>query len=154
MRKSLLLLVVAFALLASACFGFATGGGWIDGKEGGKATFGFNAEVECDKGEVTSATGQVTYHDRSVGLKLKGTITGGGFFGECGDDPENSVWAHGVWRQQGRSDEFTGGLFAIQVTDNGEPGTEDWLKIEVFDFEEFELYVNSGVLHGGNIQYH
>src|SRR4051812_2969641 len=39
---------LSFAVDTSSFAGFATGGGWVPGNSGGKATFGFIAGVERD----------------------------------------------------------------------------------------------------------
>lgn len=132
MRKTLVLLIVALALMASGCF--MTGGGFIDGEEEGTANFGFN--VKCD-GEDTK--GNLTYHDGD--LKIKGTV-----------DKCTALGIMGTYVAQGKSVGGEG-TFLITGLDLGEPGVYDYFTIKLVGPDHF-FYMNAGELLGGNIQWH
>ena len=62
------------------CKDFTTGGGFIAGPSGGKATFGFEAGCKCDKDDRDkekdqdrTLRGQVVYHDHGIDLRMKST---------------------------------------------------------------------------------
>lgn len=62
------------------CKDFTTGGGFIAGPSGGKATFGFEAGCKCgkdqdesDKGQDRALRGEVVYHDHGIDLRMKST---------------------------------------------------------------------------------
>jgi hypothetical protein len=142
MRKifAALMVVLAFALMATSCSAHVTGGGFIDGKVDGTASFGFN--FQCDGFD--DAKGQFTYHDADSDLKIRGTFT------HCTYLPTLKAW--GPYVGQGKSD-YVGGDFVISGSDNGEPGDEDFFKIALVD-DEAAFYWNYGHLGGGNIQGH
>jgi hypothetical protein len=146
MRKALVLLIMALALVATACFPTAhvTGGGFIDGKDiDAKANFGFNVKCEV----IDGAKGHLTYHDGD--MKIKGTIDA------CKYVKVDRVWTlkvMGDWVPQGKST-LEGGRFAIMGTDEGEPGIDDEFTIKL-KTGIVTVYENSGRLLGGNIQVH
>ncbi len=68
------------------CKDFTTGGGWITGPSGSKATFGFEAGCKCDdpdkdreratdknndKDQSSTLRGEVVYHDHGIDLRMK-----------------------------------------------------------------------------------
>jgi hypothetical protein len=61
------------------CKDFTTGGGFITGPSGGKATFGFEAGCKCnkdkdkDKNQDSSLRGEVVYNDHGIDLRMKST---------------------------------------------------------------------------------
>ena len=62
------------------CSDFTTGGGFIAGPSGGKATFGFEAGCKCGKdqdengkGQGRPLRGEVVYHDHGIDLRMKST---------------------------------------------------------------------------------
>lgn len=142
MRKGFVVLIAAFALAAAGCLAHITGGGFIADAEGeGKANFGFNLNC-AGHGD---NKGHVTYHDKSAGLKVKGTVT------EC--LPSGAV---GTWEAQGKST-YTSGTFVVTAVDDGEPGTTDTFEITLFEglpFASPVVYSNGGPLLGGNVQDH
>ncbi len=154
MRKTLVLLIMVLALVATGCIianptAHVTGGGFIEGSrvhedvtgdffEGDTANFGFNVKCEGDDG----AKGHLTYHDGD--LKIKATIDDCEY--SCGE-----LRVMGDWVRQGRNALDEGGRFTITGEDDGEPGIGDFFTIELegsFD------YYNEGDLLGGNIQEH
>jgi len=121
-----------------------TGGGWIAGVNGGKATFGFQAQcrsgtAELDFGggpitlpELSFYEGQFQYHDKSANVSFHGKTTPDnfllGFPGSC-DELVAEMNANGIATN---ATSFSGecvtrpggvaGTFAITVVDNGKPG--------------------------------
>lgn len=150
MRKTLLITIMALALVAAGCFirdptAHVTGGGLVDSVyDATTANFGFNVKCEGEDG----AKGHLTYHDHWV--KIKGTI----------DDCEyhNGLKVMGDWVPQGKGEwpgtgPLVGGRFVIMGTDEGEPGTEDTFGIELWNGGDL-VYWNETALRGGNIQVH
>lgn len=142
--------IAAFAF--SGCGQFVTGGGWLQGHDGGKATFGFVFNNTDDQGLF-----QGTYHDPSADVMVR--FDGG--------SPNYDFAAHHYvvnvnWVEQGKrqctdNDKAaactgTGVLYAV---DNGEPGVseDDYISITLFGFHG-GTYSNSGTIGGGNIQDH
>jgi len=123
-----------------------TGGGWIAGVNGGKATFGFQGQcrsgtVEVDFGggpmtlpEVTFYEGQFQYQDRSAGVRFHGKINPNNFVlgypGSC-DELVADIADFGLPTNEA---EFTGectsqpggvtGTFKVTVVDGGKPGPD------------------------------
>ena len=116
------------------CKDFITGGGWIDGPKGGKATFGVSGGIKNDK-----FWGQLSYNDHD-GMKVKSTSVTAYML-------INSVTRQieGIAKVNGK------GSFAYKIVlvDNGEPGNND-----SFNLELSNGYKASGILNGGNIQLH
>lgn len=111
------------------------------GEDGGKANFGFN--FHCD-GE--DSKGQLTYHDKSADLKIKGTVTGCEF-------GLNKVTVLGDYVGQGKS-VYKAGSFEVVAIDKDEPAAgEDVLHIWLDEDDEDDCH-NVGKLLGGNIQDH
>jgi hypothetical protein len=135
-----------------------TGGGWMAGADGGRATFGF--DLACRDGWFV---GEWTYHDKAAGLNLHGTVT-----------PTSGLWDPFEWTESGYPCEDTTapgsidlplvytarpcrdvceeGHLYVSATDTGRAGPDkgDYLSIEVFDGPA-AFYENSGVLRGGNL---
>jgi hypothetical protein len=110
-----------------------TGGGWI-AVPGGKATFGFSAKMQDGV-----ASGHLEYNDHAFPLTVHSTTI-------------NSITTTGcTTTMTGFADVSPGPTpqsYEIDVTDGGEPGTQDFFKITV------GTYIRSGFLGGGNIQVH
>jgi hypothetical protein len=121
--------------------GFFTGGGWIDGPEGGKATFGFNAGYKCDSDVLT---GELQYVDHALKGKLHATSVDHFrvFDGCCAFD--------GLCKVNNQP----GFSYEVRACDNGEPGRDDVFAIIVFDSAHNVIYSAKGLLQGGNIQKH
>src|ERR1700720_2169045 len=56
-----------------SCNDFTTGGGFITGPSGSKATFGFEVGCKCNRGEDSSLRGQAVYQDHGIDLRMKST---------------------------------------------------------------------------------
>lgn len=114
---------------------YVTGGGWISGTaSGGKGTFGLSAGTTNNV-----PWGGLNYKDHGDGLTLQSTsIT----TYAPGATP-NSRHIEGFAQVNG----VNGYTFSVDVTDNGEPGTND-----VFDISISDGYQAGGTLDGGNIQ--
>ena len=56
-----------------SCKDFTTGGGFITGPSGGKATFGLEAGYKCGKDEDGKLRGEVAYDDHGIDLRMKST---------------------------------------------------------------------------------
>ncbi|MEX2235263.1 MAG: ice-binding family protein [Cyclobacteriaceae bacterium] len=117
------------------CSDFVTGGGWIEGSDGGKATFGVSGGIKNDK-----FWGQLSYDDHSNSVKVKSTSVTAYIV-------INSVTRQieGVAKVNGNG-AFT---YKVIVVDNGEPGRDDSFSLEISNG-----YSASGTLKGGNIQIH
>ena len=109
---------------------WVTGGGWIPGNAGGKATFGFVA----GPGGGSSMRGHLTLKDHGTGETVHGTVINN--FTEC---------LSGQSQFDGTDQNGFG--FQVNTGDNGEPGTNDTFTIS-------GTYNNTGFLGGGNIQDH
>lgn len=137
-RKLLLIMALAtMVVIGTGCAGKYTGGGWIPGVEGGKATFGFQMNFDGE-----SLTGQVQYNDHGPnGVKFHGVVDGvadGYVTGTATVNPGGET-----------------GTFGIYVEDNGEPGNMDPADYIAVWLETTSVsYSNAGNLGGGNIQYH
>jgi Ice-binding-like len=119
-----------------ACRDFVTGGGWITGPSGGKATFGVSGGIKHDK-----PWGQLSYNDhRKNGVKVKSTSVTAYF-------AVNPVTRHieGTAKINGKGS-FS---YTVVVVDNGEPGRNDSFSLQLSNG-----YTASGTLKGGNIQLH
>jgi hypothetical protein len=114
-----------------------TGGGWIVGKAGGKATFGFSVDTAIRSDGTFK--GHLVYKDHSVNFSLKSLEI-------------QSVTPGCTTTFSGTADSSDGPVdFQVTVMDNGEPG----------DTDSFEIIVVGGAygtradtLGGGNIQAH
>lgn len=145
-RKLLLIIALAtMVVITTGCTvlpGKYTGGGWIPGVEGGKATFGFQMRFDGE-----TVTGQVQYNDHGPnGVKFHGVV-------------DDMVWlTEASGYGTGTATVTPGGetgTFGIYIADNGEPGAMDpadfiWVTLTT----PSGTYSNSGNLGGGNIQYH
>ena len=142
MKLRKVLLIVAFAtmvVITTGCeeYGKYTGGGWIEGLCGGKATVGFQIKAYED-----CVSGQVQYNDHGARVKFHGEVEG--ILGEL-------VFGTATLQPGGET-----GYFEFYVQDNGEganAGTEDVLQVLLIA-PSVPLYFNKGNLMGGNIQYH
>ncbi|RZN37494.1 MAG: PKD domain-containing protein [Methanophagales archaeon ANME-1-THS] len=120
--------------------GKVTGGGcWIQspGDPAKKANFGFVAKQE----EFEDPSGNLQYIDHDTGMKLH-------------SDSIDSISASGTtatFTGTATIDGTSGYNFTVYVEDNGEPGDNDYFKIEI---PEHGNYVAEGQLQGGNIQIH
>jgi lysophospholipase L1-like esterase len=125
------------SLTIPVCSGgdYITGGGWITGTaSGGKGTFGLSAGTSNN-----IPWGDLTYKDHGDGLTVKSTtIT----TYAPGATP-NSRHIEGIAQING----VDGYTFSVDVTDNGDPGTNDTFGISLSDG-----YQAGGSLGGGNIQ--
>ena len=118
------------------CKDFVTGGGWIKGPSGGKATFGVSGGIKNGK-----FWGQLSYKDHGRnGVKVKSTAV----TGYVVIDPVTRL-IEGTARVNGHGS-FT---YQVVVVDNGEPGRNDSLSLELSNG-----YSASGNLKGGNIKIH
>lgn len=118
------------------CDDFVTGGGSISGSDNSKSTFGVSGGMKHNKFRGNLSFQQ---HGRN-GMKLKSTsITGYTTI----DNVTRSI--EGVANIDGKGT-FT---FKCIVSDNGEPGSDDFFSLEVSNG-----YNVSGILKGGNIQLH
>lgn len=114
---------------------FVTGGGWILGPTGGKATFGVAGGIKND-----GFWGHLTYIDHGTGgVKVKGTgVTAYEVTGPISRRISGTAEIDGV-----------SGTYTVDVTDAGEPGRNDTFAITLSTG-----YSASGTLGGGNIQLH
>jgi hypothetical protein len=115
---------------------FVTGGGWITTSSGAKGNF------SVDGGATNGVYwGHLNYKDQGTGMQAKATsITAY----QVGATP-NARHIEGTAQISG----VDGYTFAVDVTDNGEPGTNDTFSISLSNG-----YQAGGSLSGGNIQLH
>ena len=137
--------VISSAHADISCFGnrqcsghhdFVTGGGWITGPTGAKANFGVAGGIR-NKG----FWGHLVYDDHGPGgPRVKGT-------GVTAYVVVNTTTRHieGTAEVNGQA----GFTYKVDVSDNGEPGTNDTFALTLSNG-----YAASGRLGGGNIQIH
>jgi hypothetical protein len=126
------------------CKDFTTGGGWITGPAGSKATFGFEAGCKCDKdldendkGQDRTLRGEVVYHDHGIDLRMKSTSVTA--YLERGP---NSRRIQGTAEINGQN-----GTYQLDVSDNeATPAT--------FAIRLSTGYSASGEIKGGHIEIH
>ena len=112
-----------------------TGGGWIIGTaSGAKGTFGLSAGTTNNV-----PWGSLTYKDHGDGFSFQSTSITSYATGTAA----NSRHIEGIGQVNG----VDGYTFCADVTDNGDPGTND-----VFDLSVSDGYQAGGALGGGNIQ--
>jgi hypothetical protein len=120
----------------SATETWVTGGGWITGFMGGKATFGFVAGQRADG----TFRGHLTYKDHSSGTTFQGNVSD---FVFCNVNQSE-------FTATGNSNTGPSSSTA-QTQDNAEPGR----LMDVFNIQIItDGYVHGGTLQGGNIQNH
>lgn len=120
---------------------FVTGGGWITGPFGAKANFGVAGGLKPNG----ALWGHLAYLDHGNGLKVKGTaVTAYVIVTDSHGGPTNTRHIEGTCQINGAA-----GTYAVDVTDNGEPGRNDELSIRLSSG-----YSAAGSLEGGNIQLH
>jgi len=134
---------------------FVTGGGWIPGLYGGKATFGFVAGFKDDS---ASPSGHLTYIDHSAATKVMSTDVM--FYGNSLSCPAaNQRTFSGDAQVNGQS----GFSYTVCATDNTDTGAgADTFSISVCESSPppcdpsspSVIYTNSGTEGGGNIEIH
>jgi hypothetical protein len=145
----------------------ASGGGYIPtAEEGveGKATFAFNGQctnTTLENGDVAAVTkGQLQYNDPAADVKFHAELEDffiSGSSTPCEDldsfQDENVDEFFGTYRVSGGPKEADG-LVYLNVRDNGEPGINgDQVTIDPFT-GPLAFYGNSGIVQGGNVQFH
>lgn len=116
---------------------FVTGGGWITGTPSeARGNFGLGGGIKGG-----AFWGHLTYIDHGAnGTKVKGTgVTGYEVTGPLSRRISGTAEVNGIG----------GFTYTVDVTDNGEPGRDDTLAIELSNG-----YRAAGTLRGGNIQLH
>jgi hypothetical protein len=118
------------------CDDFVTGGGSISGSNNSKSTFGISGGVKQNR-----FRGNLSFQDHGRdGIKVKSTgITA------------YSIIDEATRRIDGKANinDKEGFTFICIVSDNGEPGNNDFFSLELSNG-----YTISGILNGGNIQLH
>lgn len=124
-----------------------TGGGWISGPSGAKATFAVSGGINLRK---NAFRGQLEYEDhglrgKSDDVKVKGTgVTAYIVLDAVTRRIEGTAKVNGV----------AGFTYQVDVSDNGEPGRNDMFAIRLWNASGVLVYSASGRLKGGNIQLH
>jgi hypothetical protein len=138
---------------------FLTGGGFIIRDDGAKANFGIGGG--CKHGSPT--WGHLQYIDHGTGLNVHWTSITGYFFSEQRVDSQTrQPMGTRIICGTARSNHFGEVDWAVKVTDNGEPGSEDIFVIRVTQAgvtrytTEFDSdhTLGGGGSGGGNIQLH
>lgn len=170
---------LAGAIIVIAGCHKVTGGGWIAGVNGGKATFGFEAQcVDDESGGYAQFEGQFQFNDSGAGVRFHGDVEPNAFYGgfpedlSCSDVVEvpGAAWGplnQALFRGECTSPGGITGTFSVEVTDNGTPGSMagDIITVStpytVFGIpfgepctDDLQPYSNSGVIGGGNIVSH
>lgn len=116
--------------------GKLTGGGWIVGPSGAKATFGISGGIRRSE-----FWGHLQYVDHGAGLNVKSTrVTG---FETSPSDPDCRIISYAV------TINGLPGTAVVEACDHGEPGRDDTFSITLSTG-----YHAGGSLGGGNIQLH
>jgi hypothetical protein len=148
-------------ILQVGCAGKYTGGGFIPSAADPdkKANFGFNFQaIDIDgdgraDGPLDEHKGRLLYHDSAAGVAIKGDVD----FAVILDDPSLPNFyglAVGTYVNQPLNG-GSAGSFQIEMYDLGEPGADsDFFFILLADNDGNIIYINSGFIEGGNIQYH
>jgi hypothetical protein len=112
---------------------FVTGGGWVVAASGSRGNFGVAGGLK------NGLWGHLTYVEKG-GMKVKGV-----------DVLDYKVLGPNTRYITGRAEvnHEPGGTYEVTVTDNGEPGREDYFELKLNG-----AVVASGPLAGGNIQLH
>jgi len=124
-----------------------TGGGWISGPSGAKATFAVSGGINIRK---NAFRGQLEYEDnglrgKSDDVKVKGTgVTAYIVLDGVTRRIEGTAKVNGV----------AGFTYQVDVSDNGERGRNDVFAIRLWNASGVLVYSASGKLKGGNIQLH
>lgn len=164
-KRLTILGIVTLTIMAAGCH-WIGGGGWLDGLNGGKAHFGFEAECHEEDGTYYFHQGDFQYMDKSAGVRFHGEIqwTLGifGFEGSCAElTAELAEISEGGWNNSVA--ELSGecrtqpkghtGTFTVYVEDNGTPGMAgDYIEISTTGCgADGGDYSHSGYLGGGNI---
>ena len=120
-----------------SCNDFTTGGGFITGPSGGKATFGFEAGCKCNRGEDSTLRGEVVYKDHGADLRMKSTSVTA--YLEKGP---NSRRIQGTAKINGQD-----GTFQLDVTDDESAPASFIILLS-------NGYSATGDLNGGHIEIH
>jgi hypothetical protein len=161
MKRMILITAIFGMVVISGCH-WLGGGGWLPGKNGGKAHFGFEAYCVEDEGVYWFHEGEFQYMDKSAGIRFHGTFQW--FLGDsngydsceeaaaAGNSPEelSTALIFGTCVTQPGKHE---GSFNIIVEDNGTPGlVGDYIEVNTQGCgEDGGDYSHSGTLGGGNI---
>jgi hypothetical protein len=130
-------ITVASSGSGRSCNDFTTGGGFITGPSGSKATFGFEAGCKCNRGEDSSLRGQVVYQDHGISLRMKST----GVTAYLEKGP-NSRRIQGTAEIDGQA-----GTFQLDVTDDESAPASFTIRLS-------NGYSASGDVNGGRIEIH
>ena len=113
---------------------FVTGGGWIVAPSGSRGTFSVAGGLKNP-----GLWGHLTYLDHGANVKVKGlSVTAYVITGPTTRHIEGTAEINGL-----------PGTYAVDVTDNGEPGRRDLFRLTLSTG-----YTAGGALAGGNIQLH
>ncbi|HZS74138.1 MAG TPA: post-COAP-1 domain-containing protein, partial [Candidatus Nitrosotalea sp.] len=118
--------------------GKITGGGQIQ-KD---VNFGF----ETNSPDGVHFTGDLEFNDKLQKINLHSKSITGLFVDINGKQ--------GTFDGTATVNEKSGYTFHVYVEDNGEPGTYDVFKIQIFDSHGVQIYSNGGTIISGNIQIH
>jgi hypothetical protein len=151
-KKLLFGLMITVLLLLAACHKF-TGGGWIDGMNGGKATFSFVAQCE-DTDEGVVVLGDFQFNDISARVRFHGEFEYyyDGVVESChhlADSLPDQAQLVGTCKTQPGNVE---GQFNLIVSDVN--GWTDYINVITNCTPDGTEYSNGGELRGGNITAH
>jgi len=104
--------------------------------------FGFNIQSE----DGIDFKGQLQYNDKASDIKLHSD--------EMTLLSVNPANTQAIFTGTASIDQQSGFTFIITVQDNGEPGTNDFFSITIFDSGGSSIYQKDGTLKKGNIQTH
>ena len=104
--------------------------------------FGFNIQSE----DGVDFKGQLQYNDKASDIKLHSDE-----MILLSVDPAK---IHAIFTGTASIGQQSGFTFTIKIQDNGEPGTNDYFSITIFDSGGSSIYQKDGILEKGNIQVH
>lgn len=137
-----IILLLAGSVTAVACIGKITGGGFIPSilcDKSGKANYGF-VVMHNDIGPIK---GSLEFQDNKLNLHST-EITGFNVLSKT----------DAVFAGYARVNNVDGYRFWAHVSDNGEPGVDDYFEIEIWNPSGNLIYDNGNIRDGGNIQIH
>lgn len=149
-----------------------TGGGWIEGVNGGKATFAFEGKCvrvdpfETGEPESFFYRGQLQFNDRLAGVKVHTEMLRVALFGDTSESCEESADFFGSFGSLYQAT-FGGlcygpnreiGFVSVDVVDEGLRGSfkgdSITISIDGVCTSDGQPYSNSGIIQGGNIVIH
>jgi hypothetical protein len=153
MKKLVALALMAMVVLSGCSLISARGGGWMEGADSGKATFGFGIQCNEKSGFLKGAW---VYHDKGSDVNIHGKLTddSGGWDGGIPCDMTFAMDRQGFLKVEyvaRPSGDIGTGLVKLVDGDLNGPDKEDWLKVKLLTGADAP-YENYKELGGGNLK--